>query len=152
MSATVIDPASESFTSGIPREQLRRITWAEVLGLRGVFRMQVLRDLERYDIRPDVRVNLEALQSFRPGATSLDPQLGEAWDYVLDGEWQSVRLDFAVSLYHRAAEDPTLGAPTMREQIVDDGLGGKFYNPAPVAGVRLFEFRFPAERLVVKGK
>lgn len=144
MSAIVM--SESTFTSGVTRENLRRAHWSEVIALKGIQLAAVAKDLDQYDIRPQVRLNPRVLAQFKPGATSLDPQLGEAWDYVIDEHWQSVRADFAVSLYYRSKEDPTLGGPTVLMETLDDGLGGKVWNPRGFNGYPdLFEFRMPAE-------
>lgn len=146
MSAVHFTMGAETFTSGLTREVLRSLTWAQVMAMQGVQRAMVLRDLDRHDIRPLVRLDAATLARFRKGATTLDPQLGEVGDVVLTTEWQSVRAAFASALHFRALEDATLGGPSMEMVAMDDSHGGKMYIPQATRGFPgLIEIRMPAD-------
>jgi hypothetical protein len=145
MSATTYQMGAGNFTSGLTAEFLGRLTWAQIAGLAGVQRAMVLRDLDNFDLRPEVRVNPILLNRFRPKAQDLVVELGGA-PLVLTPRWQSVRPGVAMDLFHRCKEDGTLGGPSMRIVPMDDTMGGKMYVPQADPGLPgLIEFRMPCE-------
>lgn len=144
-STTSISMASAAFSSGLTRERLRGATWAAVMAERGARRAAIIADLVNYDIRPEVRLNPERLEAFLPGAKALPNPLGADYE-PLTTAWVAYRADRAAAIYFESLEDAGLGGPTVRMEIVDDGLGGKFWNPRATQGTPgVVEVRLPAE-------
>ncbi len=140
------DMGSEKFTSGLTRELLKTLRFEDWATLRGARRAMIAKDLERYDIRPQIRLNADVLKRFKPKATSIDVGLSEVLDGPLTCEWVTVRPSVAVSLYHDMKEDANLGGPGMAMVMMDDGSGGKMSIPQSTSGYPgLIEFRMPCE-------
>jgi hypothetical protein len=152
VSATQAAVQLSDLTSGYPVETLERLTWRGVMQAEGNFRMGLIQDLDRLDIRPDVRLNAAVLQRFRPGETTLTPRgLGD-FRVTLTTEWQSVRARFANALAAAIYEDPQLGARTFDTEAVDN-VGNHVAPPRSNPGAPgLFEFRMPCEAALIIAK
>lgn len=155
MSVTHFNTATLS--SGASRDQLRALTWKELAAMRGIQRSAVLLDMERFDIRAEVRVSPDALRQFRPKGprevrVDLDENLGGP--LVLTEEWQPLRAPSAGLLAMRAGEDPNLGAEYCEMQKIPDGYGGFQFIAERRPGVAdLIEFRLPGDTaLALAGK
>ncbi len=140
----------ETVTTGWTPERLAELTWDDVKDVSRLARTALIRDLDRYDIRPQVRLNPGALSRFKKGAKSLMPEIGGGFRYVLTDEWQSVKPAYAFLLHTLRAERPDLGAESMEDVLGDDGYGGKTVIQRRKPGVPdLFEFRMPADASLV---
>lgn len=149
--STVIE--MQSLSSGLTQAALEKLTWAEFNATDGILRMALVQDLERNDIRPEVRLDAEALQRLKPGATSIRPQGVGDFRYELTTEWKPVRARFANALVAAAREDANLGARRMEAEKVDR-LGNVVAPPRSVRGEpNLIEYRLPGDTaLVVPGR
>lgn len=134
-------------TTGLPKDVLAGVTWRQVAELVGLNRARVLNDLEKYDIRVQVRLNPDELAAFRPGATGLVVNLGDVeGDVLFTTEWTSLRPSTASLLDRRRHEEANLGAQGQEMTSVSDGYGGKTFHPFPTrAFPDLWEFRLPCE-------
>lgn len=140
------DMGSEKFTSGLTREFLKTLTFEQWATLRGSRRAMIAKDLEKFEIRAQIRLNPDILKRFRPKANSLDIGFHDFVDGPLTTEWMSVRASIAASLWHDMHEDVNLGGPGMSMVQVDDGSGGKMTIPQATQGFPgLIEFRMPCE-------
>ena len=150
MSASGTAVNMQTLASGLTAEQLERCTWAEIDATQGLFRMGVIQDLERNDIRPEVRLNPAILAKFRPkGPKAIIPQGVGDFRYTLTEEWQSVRAKFANSLAARAREDVNLGARGMTTETLDEYGNVKAPPRAHRGFPGLIEIRMPVEAALI---
>lgn len=138
----------EKYTTGRDPDFLGALTWDQVaVAERGSRRGMIFADLERLDIRPQVRLTAEGLKAVKAG--ELDPVLTiYGLRRTLTGEWQEVKPTWALGLHENMKEDATLGARTMRD-VVKNHPSGKFENPEAVSARIWFEFRMPSEAALV---
>lgn len=152
MSAATTAIPLATLTSGVTRERLAELTWEQVNKLDGLIRMAVIQDLDRNDIRPEVRLNPALARKFRGGVERIRPQgLGD-FHYELTTDWQPVRARFANALAAAMREDENLGARGMTAEAVDEYGLIKAPPRAHRGTPGLIEIRMPAEAALVVAK
>lgn len=146
MVATHYDMGSEKFSSGLTRDFLKTLTWKQIIDVKGIRLAMIAKDLERYDLRPEIRLNPEVFKKFRPKERGIDIGMADVFDNPLTTEWRTVRPEVAIRLNHDMREDVNLGGPGMVPVVMDDGTGGKMVIPQATQGFPgLIEFRMPCE-------
>jgi hypothetical protein len=152
VSATGTAVNMQTLATGMTRERLLELSWEQVDKTDGLFRMALILDLDRNDIRPEVRLNAAVLKRFRPQATSIRPQgLGDFHE-ELTPEWRPVRARFANALVAAMREDVNLGARGMTTEALDEYGNVKAPPRAHRGFPGLIEIRMPAEAALVVAK
>lgn len=139
-----------SLTTGLPREEVAKITWEQFIGdkVGGGKRAMIIADMLKYRLPAQVRLNDDRLGREDTAVTTFSATYG--YDtFLLTDEWQDVPADFAYQLYTDAKEQTRYGAATYgvewQEVIDENGQSVRVKVAVPIEGVQMFDFRFKHE-------